>query len=243
MRLLILGFCLIFFTGTTNALPKETSQVILGIAQHWDSSHVTLSLLENGPQGWKRVKGPFPARLGKAGLVWGYGLSSPPKGESSKKEGDMRSPAGIFRLGGLYGTVPTPDKKKSLPYRRITTRDIWVSDPESKLYNKHSILNHEPKTAWEYKQQMRLNDYAHSLKLFIKHNAEGVPGYPKPGAGSSIFFHIWRKDGASPTAGCTAMSEKNLRTLIYWLDPKKHPLYILLPSAEYSKYRKPWGLP
>ncbi|MFR4223629.1 MAG: hypothetical protein ACLT38_08310 [Akkermansia sp.] len=43
----------------------------------------------------------------------------------------MRSPAGIFELGGVYGTVPAPQKKRSMPYRRITPRDMWVDDPAS----------------------------------------------------------------------------------------------------------------
>lgn len=88
-------------------------------------------------------------------------------------------------------------------------------------------------TPWEFKQQMKLNDYAHSLKLFIRHNAAGDQGHPVAGGGSSIFFHIWRRDGQAPTAGCTAMSEENLRAMIAWLDPSKHPLYVLLPSREY----------
>ena len=39
------------------------------------------------------------------------------------------------------------------------------------------------------------------------------------------------------------MSEENLRAMIAWLDPSKHPLYVLLPSREYLRLRKAWGLP
>ena len=120
---------------------------------------------------------------------------------------------------------------------------MWVDDPSSPLYNQHFVLKHDPVTPWEFKQQMKLNDYAHSLKLFIRHNAAGDQGHPVAGGGSSIFFHIWRRDGQAPTAGCTAMSEENLRAMIAWLDPSKHPLYILLPSREYLRLRKAWGLP
>lgn len=225
------------------ALPADCRQVIVGSADGWNSSHVQLSLLEKGPRGWVMAKGPFPARLGKSGLVWGNGLSAPPAGGAAKKEGDLRSPAGIFELGGAYGTVPEPRKKRAMPYRRITSRDMWVDDPASPLYNRHVVLGHEPATPWEFKQQMKLNDYAHSLKLFIKHNAVGEPGRNVPGGGSSIFFHIWRQGGAFPTAGCTAMSEENLRAMIAWLDPAMHPVYVLLPRQEYLRLRRAWGLP
>ncbi len=226
-------------------LPANCRQAIVGVADTWDSSHVKISLLEYGAQGWKQVKGPFPARLGKSGLVWGRGLTSPPKakGVKVKREGDMRSPAGIFELGGVYGTVSTPKKKGTLPYRRITPRDMWVDDPQSPLYNRHVVLDHDPTTPWELKQQMKLNDYAHSLKLFIKHNAADKRVKAVPGGGSSIFFHIWRRDGQAASAGCTTMSEANLRAMIAWLDPAKHPVYILMPRSEYMRLRGPWRLP
>ena len=91
-----------------------------------------------------------------------------------------------------------------MSYRQVTTRDLWVEDPASPHYNKHLILSHEPRDPWEKKAQMRQNDYPHSLKLFVAHNV-----YPKPipGAGSSIFFHIWRSGGTSPTAGCSSLKK------------------------------------
>ena len=51
---------------------------------------------------------------------------------------------------------------------------------------------------------MKQGDDAHALKLFIAHNA---PPNAVPNAGSSIFFHIWRRDGAASTAGCTTMEQ------------------------------------
>lgn len=38
------------------------------------------------------------------------------------------------------------------------------------------------------------------------------------------------------------MSEENLRAMIAWLDPSRHPLYILLPAREYLRLRRAWGL-
>ncbi len=224
-------------------LPDGCSQAIIGNAATWDSSQVQISLLEKRNGQWTLVKGPFPGRLGKSGLVWGYGLSAPPKGQKGKQEGDLRSPAGVFALGGIFGTVATPEKHGSLTYRKVTPNDLWVEDPSSRYYNQHLVLPKPASTKWELEQQMKLNDYAHSLKLFIRHNAPGDPGRPIAKAGSSIFFHIWRNNGGAPTAGCTTMSETNLRALIKWIDPAKKPVYILLPQKEYLKLRKDWGLP
>lgn len=227
-------------------MPSNTSQAVLGIADNWDTSQVSLSLVEKNAHGqWVRTLGPIPGRLGRNGLVWGHGLHANPRGAATKREGDGRSPAGIFSIGGLWTTTKTPVKHhRRIPEIKVGPCDLWVSDPaRPDLYNRHVRLNHPAATPWELKEQMRQNDYAHSIKLLICHNTAETPGRPLIGAGSSIFFHIWRRDGAAPTAGCTSMAEQNLRALISRLDPSRAPVYILLPRAEYTRLRAAWRLP
>lgn len=221
-------------------LPKGSTQCLVGIAKDWNSSHVTLSAYEKRGNTWTKVLGPWQGRLGKRGLIWGRGLHQLPAATPLKAEGDWRAPAGIFRIGGAWGYDARIRKHPKLFYRKITSRDLWVEDSKSPSYNRHLILDHEPATAWEKKQQMRQGDPAHSLKLFIGHNS---PPKVTPGGGSAIFFHIWRGGGTKPTAGCTTLEEVHLRELIAWLDPNKQPLYILLPESEYLSKRGPWMLP
>lgn len=221
-------------------LPVDCRQCVLGIAPDWNSSRVEVRVFEKNSAGWTQTAGPWSGRLGKNGLVWGLGLHPLPTGVASKREGDFRAPAGVFALGGAYGYAPGIEKNPALPYRQITTRDLWVEDPTSPDYNHHLRLDSEPATAWEKKQQMKQGDHAHSLKLFIAHNPapDAIPG-----AGSSIFFHIWRAGGTKPSAGCTTLSEQSLRQLIALLDPAKNPLYVLLPRQEYCRVAREWKLP
>lgn len=221
-------------------LPENTTQCVVGIAPDWGSSKVTLHAYEKKHGRWQRVLGPWPGRLGKAGLVWGLGLNPVPAGAPLKREGDGKAPAGVFRIGGAWGYDASIRRHPKLSYRRITPRDLWVEDPESPDYNRHLVLGHDPAGAWEKKQQMRQNDHAHSLKLFIAHNA---PPKVVKGRGSAIFFHIWRGGGSKPTAGCTTLAEANLRSLIAWLDPDAEPLYVLLPTKEYRDLAPDWKLP
>jgi L,D-peptidoglycan transpeptidase YkuD (ErfK/YbiS/YcfS/YnhG family) len=197
-------------------------------------------LFEKSGKQWQPQGTAWKARLGKLGLVWGRGIHPLPKGASIKKEGDMRSPAGVFRIGGAWGYESSVRKHPLQPYRKITPCDLWVEDPSSPHYNRHLILDHPPVSPWEKKQQMKQTDPAHALKLYIGHNS-----HPEtiPGDGSSIFFHIWRAGGSKPTAGCTTMDETKLRELIARIDPSRNPIYILLPAAEYTKFRKAWKLP
>lgn len=235
--LLLLTFAL---SARAFELPAASTQCIVGVADDWNSSKVTLTAFEKRNGQWQPALGPWPGRLGKKGMIWGLGLHPNPAGAALKKEGDWRAPAGVFRIGGAWGYDTSIRKHPKLFYRRITAQDLWVEDSKSPHYNRHLILDHKPSTSWEKKQQMRQGDHAHSLKLFIAHNA---PPKIIPGGGSAIFFHIWRGGGSKPTAGCTTISEPRLRQLISWIDPTVQPLYVLLPKAEYTAKRAAWKLP
>ena len=238
------GFVVCYLLGMVGLsafeLPKGSTQCVVGVSEGWNNSHVTLTYFEKKDGKWKQAGVPWKGRLGSKGLVWGRGLHPYPKGSVLKTEGDHRSPAGVFNLGGVWGSHEKVKKHKKTFYHQVTTRDLWVEDPKSKFYNQFVTLDDEPKTEWEKKAQMVQNDYPHSLKMFIAHNA-----YPNTvsGGGSSIFFHIWRKEGASASAGCTTMPENKLRELIATVDPGRSPLYVLLPRAEYEKFKSTWKLP
>ncbi|MEX2579157.1 MAG: L,D-transpeptidase family protein [Verrucomicrobiales bacterium] len=241
-RFAVTLLALLAFSGFGFAfeLPSESRQCLVGVASGWDSSHVTLTLYEKKGRGWKQAGSSWAGRLGSNGLVWGKGLHPVPSGARTKKEGDRRAPAGVFDLGGAWGYAPSIKKSPELSYVQVTSRDLWYEDSSSPYYNQYRRLDREPRTTAEKKAQMKQGDYAHSLKLFIAHNA-----YPNitPGDGSSIFFHIWRNGGGAATFGCTTMAENNLKNLIATVEPSKRPVYVLLPEAEYERYRAEWKLP
>lgn len=244
MRVRSLVILLGMLAGATAArgfeLPADSTQCVLGVADGWDSSRATLSFYEKRGGAWQRIGDAWPARLGRDGVVWGLGLNPLPAAATAKREGDWRAPAGVFHIGGVWGYAANIRKHPQLFYHKVDSRDLWIEDPASPDYNRNVRLDHEPASAWEKAQQMKQDDPAHSLKLFIAHNA---PPKVVANAGSSIFFHIWRADGGKPTAGCTTMAEAKLRELIGRLDPSRKPLYVLLPKAEYAKRRVEWKLP
>jgi L,D-peptidoglycan transpeptidase YkuD (ErfK/YbiS/YcfS/YnhG family) len=221
-------------------LPEASSQCIVGQTKGWNSSDVSLTTYEKKGGKWVKVAGPWAGKVGKNGLVWGLGISPRPPGATIKNEGDNRAPAGVFLIGDAWGYDASIRKSSDLAYHQVTAHDLWVEDTKSQSYNQHVLLDHDPVTEWEKKQQMKQNDHAHSLKLFIDHNA---PPAAKPGAGSAIFFHIWRGEGSKPTAGCTTMPEDQLRGMIKWIEPKKQPVYVLLPDTEYAAKKDAWKLP
>jgi L,D-peptidoglycan transpeptidase YkuD (ErfK/YbiS/YcfS/YnhG family) len=80
-------------------------------------------------------------------------------------------------------------------------------------------------------------DQRYRLGFVIEHNAAA-----RPGAGSCIFAHLWKAPGEA-TAGCTAMEEPAMQDLLAWLDPRRQPVFVLLPLAEYQRLWSHWRLP
>ena len=235
--------CLSVLTANAGAftLPANSEQLILGISDSWNSSAFNLQFFEKQRDGqWRAVSGQIPVRGGRDGLVWGRGLHPLTANSTIKKEGDWKTPCGVFAIGGAYGYAPNIKKHAKLPYHQIANGDLWVSDTNSPQYNQFVALGRPTVSDWEKREQMRLGDPSHSLKLFIAHNS--APNI-QSGAGSAIFFHLWRANGDKPTAGCTAMSRDNLEKLIAWIDPGKKPLYVLLPEEIYHKVKTEWKLP
>ena len=56
--------------------------------------------------------------------------------------------------------------------------------------------------------------------IVVDHNGITEGSKSKKGAGSCIFVHI----KSVPTAGCTVMSESEIKEVLHWLDPKAEPL-------------------
>ena len=227
--------------GATSPIPEKTRVLLLAVTDDWNSTQTTLQLFRRTlPASSWTATGPSPKiHLGRQGLAWGRGIHPPPKGVQ-KREGDKKSPAGIFLLGSiLYGYAA----QLSFPgwrYRCVSDRDLWIEDPTSLNYNRHLILNpHEAFPENHLFDRMRQDEPSHALKLFIQHNS---PPHAQPGAGSAIFFHICRGPD-SVTTGCTSMTETDLHQLLQSFSPADHPLYILLPRSEYNRLRASWKLP
>ncbi|MNF91575.1 hypothetical protein D3C84_741800 [compost metagenome] len=140
----------------------------------------------------------------------------------------------MFKLGTAFGYEPSADTR--LPYLSLTPTIECVDDSQSTRYNElvdGSVVAKD----WDSSERMRRSDDLYRQGIFIQHNTPASPG-----AGSCIFFHIWRGPTA-PTRGCTAMDPADIARLFSWLDPRQSPLLVQLPEAQYEQLRERWGLP
>ena len=188
----------------------ESEQLIFATNRDFASFIVTIRAVEKENGMWHLV---FPAVTGSIGEKGFAAIDD-------KREGDGKSPTGIFPLGIAFGYDPSVVTK--MPYRQATDDDFWVDDVNSEDYNKW--VEGDPNAAsWE---KMRRDDEQYKYGVVIEYNTDPIV----KGKGSAIFLHVW-KDGG-PTLGCVSMPEEMVLKILGWLDPAKKPLIIMGTESE-----------
>jgi L,D-peptidoglycan transpeptidase YkuD (ErfK/YbiS/YcfS/YnhG family) len=127
-----------------------------------------------------------------------------------KKEGDKKTPIGVFTLGNLYfrkDKFQEPKTKlKTIPIKKTMG---WCDDLKSKKYNKLVKISNKIK----YERLFR-KDYKYDFLIPIKYNTSK----PKIGKGSAIFIHLTKN--YKKTLGCVAIEKKDMLILLKLIDKK-----------------------
>ncbi|HET7359049.1 MAG TPA: hypothetical protein VFJ04_02780 [Rhodanobacteraceae bacterium] len=220
---------------------QDARQMIVVVTADWKAIHGSLRTFERRNGSWHEVGAAAPVVIGRDGAGWGLGLQADRGDGPLAREGSMRSPAGVYRLGTVFGYAPHVDI--AMPYAAMKASSWCVDVSGSPLYTQ--IVDADVVGAAAVRgasEHMRLDihnhgDQRYKLGFVIEHNAQA-----RPMGGSCIFAHLW-KTPDSPTAGCTAMSEATMRRLLAWLKPKDNPVFVLLPRAEYVRLQADWKLP
>lgn len=216
MKKILLGFS--FALITLQAQIPDTKQLIVVTTKNWSTSNGTLQRFEKDGSSWQKIGKTINIKLGRNGLGWGIGLHTTPKNAKYiKKEGDGKAPAGLFRLKQAFGYAPF---KIDYPYEVYRETDHCVDDVNSKFYNK-IVDSKKVKIDYKSKEHMKFPKNYYKYGIVVNHNHIDEKGAVK-GAGSCIFMHIKQV----PTAGCTVMSEREMKEIIKWLDADKNPLLL-----------------
>jgi len=222
-----------------SAVPGESRQLVLSVGASWTAVAARVRLLEREKAAaqWRPLGDPFDASLGRTGLAWGRGLHPSGLEGPLKKEGDGKSPAGVFDLREATGYAPEPSPGTRLAYRTATPGLRCVDDPTSSFYNR-LVDEARVRSDWASAEKMRRGDDLYRLVIWVGHN----DGPPVGGAGSCIFLHL-RFSPGSVTEGCTAMGEEAMERLLSWLDPARRPVLVQIPAPLWPKLVREWGLP
>lgn len=251
MRLMALLSTLAVATSLTAKTPKPAEvfapslQLLVVVTPNATAIDGKLQRYQRSSAGkpWQPVGDSIPIVVGKSGLAWGSGLLTAPASSADpiKKEGDGKSPEGVFALGTSFGYADTKFSGTKLQYLTLTASIECVDDTASQHYNR--IVDRATLTPdWNSSEHMRNTGESYRWGIVVDHNHIASSAKPLSGGGSCIFLHIWRGPGHG-TAGCTAMAQPEIESLLTWLDPKRHTLLVQLTADDYARLYKEWQLP
>jgi len=122
-----------------------------------------------------------------------------------KKEGDYKTPLGIFKIERLFFRKDRIKKPKtSLETIEIRKNMGWSDDINyPKKYNRLIKINNKIKH-----EKLRRYDSKYDLFIPISYNRKN----PKVGLGSCIFIHLTKN--YKPTAGCIALKKKDFLIML-----------------------------
>lgn len=243
LRYLVASAMISWSISGSAQIPEESSQLLLTVSDGWSDPVGELYAYERVDGRWQSKFEAIAVSLGRSGLAWGIGLHPEGIGDGEdprKREGDGKAPAGIFRLGDGFGYAST--LKTGLHYQPMAASHFCIDAPDSPFYNQTvdaAIVGQSAvKGSSEgMRRDIHYGDQQYKKGIFVAHNPANVPK-----AGSCIFVHLWKEPG-SPTAGCTAMAEPQMDLLLEWLQAEYHPVYVVLPRAQFHALQAQWALP
>jgi zinc D-Ala-D-Ala dipeptidase len=227
-------------TASRPPIPEPTTHLLVVRSASWDATTARLARYERTTRGWAQAGSSIDVVLGYGGMGWGRGVhgDGAPAGMDGpvKREGDGRSPAGVFKLGGVYGYDAMPPEGTRVPYVQVTSTWRCVDDVASTRYNQ--VFDAASVTSdWSSAEVMLREDVLYTRAVFVDHN----PRPARPGSGSCIFLHVWGGP-ASTTTGCTAMTIQDLEAVVTFLIDDTTVL-VQLEDGAYRALAGPWGLP
>ena len=118
----------------------------------------------------------------------------------SKKEGDLSTPKGLFKLGLLYYRKDRIKLAKCKIKNKVIKKKIgWCNDIRSEKYNREIFF------PFKYSaEKLYRNEKIYDIFINIKYNYSPV----SKGKGSAIFLHLTNKK-YKPTRGCIAIKKKD----------------------------------
>lgn len=242
----LLAFLHVFFFVrlAAQSLPDDCLQLITVTSQDWDKITAILTRYQRADarSAWQQEGPSYRVVTGRNGMAWDARQPFQPQDKKApfKREGDGKSPAGIFPLLYAYG-YDAPQRQWKFPYVQVNEQTLCIDDPKSRYYNQ--IINRDTvaRPDWNSHEQMRRQDELYRFGIVVGYNMSPV----EAGKGSCIFMHLSAGTPQKPrgTAGCTAMQRKEILQILDWLDASKKPVLLQMPVAEWRAIRRKLNLP
>lgn len=179
---------------TRSQIPDDSRQAVVVTGDAPDSNRATLVLYERDPvEGWRSVSDPWPAHNALKGWT------------DDHRQGDLRSPIGVFGLTDAGGRLPDPGTR--LPY------------DEGPAFTIDGV---------GFEGEQLAGSFDHVVAINYNREPGTTPlDWTRPlGAakGGGIWIHV---DHGGPTQGCVSLPIARMKDLMHWLDPGKRPHVVM----------------
>jgi L,D-peptidoglycan transpeptidase YkuD (ErfK/YbiS/YcfS/YnhG family) len=176
-------------------IPAESRQVVAVYGEGRNDADSTVVLYTRNGSTWDRARS-WPGHNGKKGWT------------THHREGDKRSPVGVFTLSDAGGVLPDPGAK--LPY----TSSASFQAPR-------------------YWARSHWHDFDYVIAIDYNRVKGTSPNDPTRPQGQSRGGGIWlHMDHGSGTSACVSLSKSGMEYLVRALDPDQHPVIVMGDRAE-----------
>jgi L,D-peptidoglycan transpeptidase YkuD (ErfK/YbiS/YcfS/YnhG family) len=185
---------------TLGEIPADSGQVVEAVGAGADSPDATLVLYQRTADGW--LAGPqWPAHNALHGWA------------GDKRQGDLRSPIGVFGLTDAGGRDADPGSR--LPYYRSADFAIggrgFEGEPLAGSFDYVIAIDYNRKTG------VSPLDDTYPL------------GWEK---GTGVWIHV---DHGGPTHGCVSLPRDDMKELLRVLDPAQEPVVVMGDAASLAR--------
>lgn len=182
--------CRLISAGKVAGLRGRPAHVTFALASGYGTSKARVTRCT------KRANGTYAQSWSVAGHVGRAGFARP----GAKREGDGRTPSGVYRLGTAFGAK---DPGSRVGYLRLKPRSCWGSTVGARTYNRYFVGRCGAADESMYRDVRG----AYAQGMVIEYNTAPI----RQGRGSAIFLHVGT--GGS-TAGCVSIPERLVRQTI-----------------------------
>lgn len=131
-------------------------------------------------------------------------------GLGKTKEGDGKTPVGVFLFVEAFGILDNPGTKMN--YTKVDKSHYWVDDSGSNYYNQF-VSSKEVLKDWVSAEHIVEYEDSYQYVLATSFNLERIPG-----KGSAVFLHC-SSEKMEATAGCVAVPEVYMREIMKRVEP------------------------
>lgn len=146
----------------------------------------------------EKVSKGYATVLSTSGKVGYSGIAAP----GAKREGDGKTPSGVFSLTSGFGVNAKPSAFSGA-YTRVSQDHVWVDGNAKNGYNTLK------RKSDGYKGESMYQTPAYNYGQVVNYNPKNTPG-----KGSGIFLHV--NTGSGKTAGCVSVPQSQLLKIFAW---------------------------